>query len=56
MFKRYMINVLVYRGMSLSEAKEAAACEIESYSRKDEYWKYIHPHDAAQEALSYWSD
>ncbi|WP_181150298.1 hypothetical protein [Photorhabdus hindustanensis] len=56
MFKRYMINVLVYRGMNLSEAKEAATCEIESYSRKDGDWKYIHPHDAAKESLSYWSD
>ncbi len=56
MFKRYMINVLVYRGASLSEAKEAAACEIEAYSRKDRDWKYIHPHDAAKESLSYWSD
>ncbi|WP_165603304.1 hypothetical protein [Photorhabdus namnaonensis] len=56
MFKRYVINTLMYRGMSLSEAKEAAACEIEAYSRKDGDWKYIHPHDAAKESLSYWSD
>uniref|UniRef100_UPI001A98C3D7 hypothetical protein n=1 Tax=Photorhabdus cinerea TaxID=471575 RepID=UPI001A98C3D7 len=56
MFKRYMINTLVYRGTNLSEAKDIAACEIETYSKKRGYWKYIHPHDAAKEALSYWSD
>ncbi|WP_339367500.1 hypothetical protein [Photorhabdus thracensis] len=54
MFKRYMINTLVYRGATLPEAKEAAECEIEAY--KDGDWKYIHPHDAAKESLSYWSN
>ncbi len=56
MFKSYMINTLASRGASLSEAKEIAECEIGSYSRKNGDWKYIHPHDAAKESLSYWSD
>ncbi len=56
MFKRYVVNILASRGASISEAKEIAECEIESYSRKDGDWKYIHPHDAAKESLSYWSD
>ncbi|RKS59503.1 hypothetical protein BDD30_1579 [Photorhabdus asymbiotica] len=56
MFKSYMINTLISRGASLAEAEEAAECEIEEYSKKDGYWKYIHPHDAAKEQLSYWSD
>ncbi|WP_387796087.1 hypothetical protein [Photorhabdus sp. RM125S] len=56
MFTSYMINTLISRGASLAEAEEAAECEIEEYSKKDGYWKYIHPHDAAKEQLSYWSD
>ncbi len=40
MFKRYVINTLMYRGASLSEAKEIAECEIEAYSRNDKHWKY----------------